>query len=174
MRRQGESNMRIKILFIYYTGAFLLFFALTTHAALETNIWTGGAGSWTNAAKWNLNVVPNNTSASNYVALIANGSSISSSVEIDPSVTVTINQLVLDAADSLAISNGASLTLTNSLTVNGTLTLASSNNNTYLYFYPGGGLLGGTGQVVMAGFNPQLDTLGFDYGPVTNGPGITI
>jgi len=144
------------------------------HAGLETDIWNGGAGSWTNAAKWSLNVVPNNTSATNYVAQIGNGSSISSSVEIDPSVTETINQLVLGAGNSLVLSNGADLTLTNSLTINGTLTLLSSNNYTYLYIYPGGGLLGGTGQVVMGGFNPQLDILDFAYGAVTNGAGITI
>jgi hypothetical protein len=143
------------------------------HAALETDIWNGGTGSWTNAAKWSLGVVPNNTSASNYVALIANGSSISSSVEIDPAVTVTINRLVLDAGDSLTISNNADLTLTNSLSVNGTLTLTSSNNYTYLEF-SGGGLLGGTGQVVMSGFTPQYDILDLQNGPVTNGPGITI
>jgi hypothetical protein len=165
--------MRIRFLFIYHTCAFILFFAFTARAALETNIWTGGAGSWTNAAKWSLNVVPNNNSASNYVALIANGNPISSSVEIDPTLSITINQLVLDAGDSLTISNQATLELTNSLTVNGTLTLAASSYYTYLWF-SGGGTLGGTGQVVMGGVEPQYDEVYGGSGAVTNGPSITI
>jgi hypothetical protein len=144
------------------------------HAALETDIWNGGTGSWTNAAEWSLNVVPNNNSSSNYVVLIDNGNPINSSVELDPFVTITINRLVLDAGDSLTINTGATLDPTNSLTVNGSLTLASSNNFTYLEFYPNGGTLGGTGQVIMGGFTPQYDIVDALYGSVTIGPGITI
>jgi hypothetical protein len=141
-------------------------------ATLETNIWAGGTGSWTNATKWSLGVVPNNKSSTNYVVLIDNGNPINSSVKLDPFTSIIIDQVALDAGDSLTL-NSATLELTNSLTVNGTLILASSNNFSYLELYPRGGTLVGTGQVVMAGM-AQFDDVYAANGPVTIGPGITI
>jgi hypothetical protein len=167
--------MRIRFFFIYYTCAFLFFFALTTQAALKTDTWTGGTGIWNNASNWSLNVVPSNNNGSNdqYVVDIDGGNPAASAVVVDQSLNPIVNVIVLDSNDSLTITNGTTLTTTNGATFNGTVTLAAANNGANLQFN-GTTTLSGIGTVVYAGLFPINDRVYAPSGALTIGPGITI
>ena len=167
--------MRIRLPFIYPTCAFLLLFTLAAHAALKTNTWTGGSGSWTNASHWSLNVVPNNNNGSNdqYIVSIDQGNLAASAVVIDQFFNPTVNAVVLDANDRLMITNGVALTMTNGATLHGTVTLAADNFGAQLQFN-GTTTLGGTGQVVYGGSSPFNDMVYDPSGTLTIAPSITI
>jgi hypothetical protein len=167
--------MKIRFHFIQYTCAFLLSCALTAHAALKTDTWTGGTGIWNNSGSWSLNVVPNNNNGSNdqYIVNIDGGNSIASSVVIDSSLNPTVNSVVLDSNDSLTITNGATLTTTNGATFNGTLNLAAANNGATLQFN-GTTTLSGNGKLIYKGLFPINNRIIAPSGALTIGSGITV
>ncbi len=168
--------MKNRVPIIYYTCAFLLLMTFTAHAALKTNTWNGGSGTWNTASNWSLNVVPNNNNGSNdqYVADIDQGKPSASAVVIDQSLAPTINAVVLDANDSLMITNGAALTLTNSATINGKVTLAAANSFGAILQFNGTTMLGGTGQVVYGGIQPMNDLVYDPSGTLTIGSTMTL
>jgi hypothetical protein len=92
--------------------------------------WLGGAGNWSNAAKWSLGQVPNGATIE---VQIDNGNSIASVVTLDQNAAVA--DLTLDSNDSFLLSpgntltiNGPSATVLNGTVINsGTLTLAGGS-----------------------------------------------
>src|SRR5271157_557793 len=79
------------------------------------DIWLGGAGNYSSAAKWSLGVVPNNTTQATYSVVIANSSAVT--LDINP----TIDNLTIDATSSLSIPNDQALTVVGSGSMTGTI-----------------------------------------------------
>jgi hypothetical protein len=144
----------------------LLLDALTAH-------WVGGSGNWSDPTNWDVGVAPNNAGENTYDVIIDRADS---APEITIDQNVAIDSLV--TTEAVTIADGKSLSLTNGMTLNGTLTLASTGGSTYLYF-DGSQTLSGTGEVVFGG----TSTYNYIYGrgdggsnpaKVTIGAGITI
>jgi hypothetical protein len=69
-------------------------------------VWLGGAGNWNDATKWAGNLIPN-TSAMN--VRVDNGSATASNVTLNQDATV--GSIQLDAADTLNVNSGRTLTI---------------------------------------------------------------
>jgi len=87
-------------------GAILLA-ATTVQAAQMDAIWVGGASNWSNPINWLDSVVPNNNANDTFNVLIDTNGGASSAALLDG--TFTIDNLTIDADDSLIIDNGHSL-----------------------------------------------------------------
>jgi arabinogalactan endo-1,4-beta-galactosidase len=97
---------------IYNGGSTALFDASRNALAAVNELqpsmsWAGGSGNWSEAGKWDLNLVPNTPSLH---VRIDGGNVAASTVALDQDAT--ISQLSLSAGDTLAIPHGRSLTLT--------------------------------------------------------------
>jgi hypothetical protein len=101
-----------------------LFQAGTIPAGIPA-VWLGGAGNWSNSAKWGTNLVPN---AVGTVVEIDNGNATASNVTLDQ--IANIASLTLDVGDSVAISAGKALTINGpgATTLKGTLTNSGTLN----------------------------------------------
>ena len=107
--------------------------------------WNGGNGNWNVAANWN-NGVPNG----NYNVFIDGGNPVSSAVTLN--ISPSVNNLTIDSDDSLAISNGDSLTVNGSSINNaGAISLnASSCCNPLLLIGSSNVTLSGGGTVTLS------------------------
>jgi len=145
---------------LYFLAASVWLETTSPHCAAQAVIqadWigasgTGGAGNWSSAADWDVGVVPNNGSSS-YNVFIDNGLAANSAVTLD--TTVTINNLTIDSGDSLTIANNQALTIagngtTGTITVNGTLNLGSTVNDTSLVVMASTVTLAGGGTLVLS------------------------
>jgi hypothetical protein len=82
----------------------------TATAAQVDATWVGGIGNWNTPGNWDIGIVPNNGVGGNtYNVFIDGGKILNSSVNLD--INATIDNLTIDAGDSLVINNGKSLTL---------------------------------------------------------------
>jgi hypothetical protein len=98
---------------------------------LTSDNWIGPAASnWNNSANWSAGV-PNNAGGNTFNVFIDNGRLGTSAVTLD--ISPTINNLTIDADDSLAISNGNSLTIAGTSILNaGNISLNSTGSSTGL------------------------------------------
>jgi hypothetical protein len=98
--------------------------------ALVSDNWAGPtAGNWSVAANWSAGVPNNGTNTFN--VFIDNGRSQASAVTLD--INATINNLTIDANDSLSIANAKVLTIAGTKIANaGSLSMNSSGNFTEL------------------------------------------
>ncbi len=111
--------------------------------------------------------------------VILGGSIANTALSVASSVNFTFDGVVLDV--DLTVENSGVLTIENDLTLNATITLASSNSATDLRFRGANGAtstLGGTGEVVFGG-SASIDSANeieaFDSGhALTIGAGITV
>src|SRR5438874_7957320 len=74
-------------------------------AAQVAVTWTGGAGDWNTAAKWSPAVVPNNGADTYNVFIDGGKTGVVSAVTLNASAT--IDNLTVDAGDSLTLSAAA-------------------------------------------------------------------
>jgi hypothetical protein len=84
----------------------IVFNPLTLSSSNVPGPWLGGTGNWSNSVKWGAGTIPN---ASSMHVKIDNGNVTASAVTLDQNAT--IGDLTLDAADSLTINAGRTLTL---------------------------------------------------------------
>jgi len=112
-------------------------------AVAQTDTWLGGAGNWSNSAKWSAGVP---TSTSN--VLIDNGNPLASPVTMD--VQGQANNLTIDSDDSLSFNNGSNLSVNgSSISNSGSISLNSAGSLTYL-FIANGATLSGAGTVILS------------------------
>ncbi|ODS31085.1 MAG: PEP-CTERM motif protein [Candidatus Scalindua rubra] len=124
----------------------------TSNAVQLTTTWNGGAGNWNVAGNWSGGVVPNN-GVDTFNVLIDNGNATNSSVSLD--TNATIDNLTIDALDSLGINNGRILTVVSGATAGtvsnaGTISMNSVGNTTDLLVSGGNVNLTGGGTVTMS------------------------
>ncbi len=98
------------------------------------NTWLGGTGTWSTTAKWSTLLVPNDPGVE---VKIDNGNATASVVTLDQSET--IEDLTLDANDTLTISSGKTLTIDGP---NGSVLTGTLNNSGTL------AITGGTTQIL--------------------------
>jgi phosphodiesterase/alkaline phosphatase D-like protein len=124
------------------------------------DIWLGGAGNYSDAADWSLGIVPNNGNlvngqAATFTVEIANGMHNNSAVTLDQNAT--IDNLTIDATNSLTIADGEQFTIagntgggstTGTITNNGTIAMNGGSANTNLLI-SGTVTLSGSGSVTM-------------------------
>jgi hypothetical protein len=156
--------------------AFATIFAATValaqpaHAAALSATWNGGVGNWNVGANWSGGVVPCNTASNTYSVDIDGGNTgVISSVTLD--INCTIDNLTVDAGDSLVIPNIRSLTVigdstsgAGSVSNSGVISLNSVGNNTDLRVNGGNVTLSGSGTVSLSdnGANRILGTFSTD------------
>lgn len=120
--------------------------ANTACSGTTTN-WLGGTGNWSSAAMWSTKAVPNGSTAN---VCIDNGNSTNSVVTLD--VNVTVGTLVVDAGDSLTISNGITFIVAGGISNSGQIVMNGSANPTFLEIANGQNVtLTGGGILAMAG-----------------------
>jgi hypothetical protein len=126
------------------------------------DIWLGGAGNYSNPANWSLGVVPNNGNLvggqpARFTVEIANGQHNNSEVTLD--INATIDNLAIDATNSLTITDNTSLTVAanthggstaGTITNAGTIMLNSTGDQTSLILGGGTVTLTGGGMVTMS------------------------
>lgn len=98
----------------------------TSMAVQITATWTGGAGNWNVGGNWSGGVVPNNGMDTFNVLIDGGNIGTNSTVSLD--MNATIDNLTIDALDSLGINNARSLTLVSgagagTITNNGSIAL---------------------------------------------------
>ena len=135
-----------------------------------TDVWGGGVGNYSDAAKWNLGVVPNNGiefdgTLATFTVDIANGPDSAVTLDMSP----TIDNLTVDATNSLTIADNEQLTVlastgpgstTGSIDNAGTIALDSGGTNyTNLVISGAGGNVTLTGGGVVALDNSTLDQI---------------
>ena len=101
----------------------------------NTYIWNAGTGNWSNASNWAGGVVPNSTAADVFVD--GGNTAVKSVVDMDN--TFTVDQLTIDAGDTVVVENNnglimdaGSVSATTAFDNAGTLTLGSVGNYTDL------------------------------------------
>jgi hypothetical protein len=137
-----------------FSIVFLVFIS-SLNSALYSQVnafWISGASDWNIPANWSGGVVPNN-GGTTYNVFVDGGAPGVSSVNMN--VNSTINQLNVDAGESVHIVDSRSLTLNTNAQVNnnGLITVTSSGNLTRIVVNNPGSPAGffGTGQVTLAG-----------------------
>src|SRR5438067_2139926 len=137
--------------------AFGLLFPRPAKAAQAVATWVGGTGNWNVAANWSPAVVPNNGTpvGMTYKVRIDADSGTNSVVTLNGSFT--IDQLTVDAGDTLSIANGNTLTLAAGGTLSnaGAIQLNSSGSTTAITIQKNTTLAGG-GAVTMSNNNNQI------------------
>ncbi|HEX6505803.1 MAG TPA: hypothetical protein VF011_21380 [Terriglobales bacterium] len=124
-------------------GILLMLFVVPALALGQSDIWLGGAGNWSNSAKWSTGVP---TSSSN--VFIDNSNAQASPVAMD--IQGLASDLTIDSDDSLSFNNGTNLTISgNSISNAGVISLNSLGNLTYLFIANGANLTG-AGTVTMS------------------------
>ena len=117
-------------------------FAAPASAVQIEGVWGGGAGDWNNGSLWTFDVppasqtFPNNDPGNSefFDVLIDDGDLAVSTVNLN--VPVTIDSLILDAADALGVNNGMVLTIVRdagragSGTIDNDATITFSSSNT--------------------------------------------
>jgi len=91
------------IVTVFYPRLRLSLIMPAARAAVTNVTWLGGAGIYSDAAKWVGGVVPNNA-ANTFVVFIDGGNVVSSIVT--GNVNATINALTVDAGDTFRLENG--------------------------------------------------------------------
>ena len=127
------------------------------------DVWLGGAGNYSNAAGWSLGVVPNNGNlvggqAATFTVEIAGGLHNNSAVTLD--MNATVDDLAIDATNSLTIAGGSTLTVAantgpgstaGAITNAGTIVMNAAGSNADLVVGGGGTLtLSGGGTIMMS------------------------
>ena len=115
-----------------------------------TSTWTNPvSGSWNTAGNWSGAVVPNNGGGATYKVVVDGNAA--NNVVVTANGNFVIDQLVVDLADQVIISNLNTLTLATSADLSnaGTLSLSSAGNNTDLVMGANISLSGG-GTVTMS------------------------
>jgi hypothetical protein len=138
--------------------------ATTATVPALANTWLGGAGNWSDAAKWSTGL-PTGTDA----VRIDDGDPGNSDVALD--VSAAIASLTLDAGDSLTQLNSFDLTLTAGAVNNGVWSMAGTSSDTFLQF-SGDQTLSGSGELIL-GNDPQNRII-TSNSTFTNGAGHTI
>ncbi len=115
------------------------------------NTWLGGTFNWNNSAKWSTSLVPNDPGVE---VKIDSGNATASAVTLNQNATV--EDLTLDANDSLTISPGE------------TLTIAGPNNSVLT------GLLSNSGTLAITGGTTQLLSTAAQAGTFNVSSGATL
>src|SRR6266403_3302332 len=148
-RLLGMSARGGSIRHVWAFSYIVLLSALPAFGAAITSTWIDGNSNWNLAGHWD-NGVPNNGGGNTYTAVLNNGSS----VNLD--ISVTINNLTIDAVDALTVNNGIAFALNSgagagSISNNGNLTLNSTGSITDLQLVGGGTVtLSGSGTLTLS------------------------
>lgn len=108
----------------------------TAQGAQVDAIWSGGVSTWSTAGDWTPAVVPNNGAGGNtYNVKIDNGNAAVSAVTLN--MSATIDNLFLDAGETLSIANGQQLLFaggagTGTINNAGTIQIGSAGSHTYI------------------------------------------
>ena len=127
-----------------------VFAATTASAANVTDVWNGGSGLWNVAANWSGGVPNNGTpTGTTYDVLIDNGNPVASSVTLN--VNAAIDNLSVDANDSLSFNNATALTIQGATITNkGNINLNSTGSVTELVISAPSVTLTGGGTVTLS------------------------
>ena len=147
------------------------------HLAAQTAYtWNGGAGNWSDGAKWD-NGTPNGASADVFI----DGGKTGMASVVNLADGYTVGRLTLDAGDTLNLNGDQSFTVaaggfsgSGSLVNNGTVNVSSPGGGHYTFLrFAGPGTLAGTGTVNLSG--PQTILTASTYNDrITVGAGQTI
>ncbi len=138
LESKRPHNSRI---FVLFTGSLALLGAAAAPAAQIDCNWLGGIGTWSTPSQWSCGVVPNN-GANTYNVFVDRGAAASSVVSMN--LTVRIDNLTVDAGETVEIVNGNQLFMmagaSGGMVSNaGTIRLNSTGGNTY--FQPANGVV---------------------------------
>ena len=133
--------------------------------AQTADTWTGGTGNWSDGTFWN-NGVPNGAAAD--VFIDGGNTTVASAVTINTG-SYTVGWLTLDAGDSLIVTNGQSLTVSDAGGFSGAGTLANSGS-VALYQGTSTGALSLSGNVSLT----EGGTISLIAGSEINGNGGTL
>src|SRR5262245_40289977 len=114
-------------------------------AAVIDAAWQADSnGNWNTAANWDIGAVPNNNATDQYNVRIDNDTNFN--VTVSQNITRTINNLKVDAGDSLALLNSCTLNIAGaSIIDNGIISLGSTGNLCDLVIQNAAVTLSGTG-----------------------------
>jgi hypothetical protein len=127
-----------------------VFAATTAAAANVTDVWNGGTGLWNVATNWSGGIPNNGTpTGTTYDVLIDNGNPVASSVTLN--VNAAIDNLSVDANDSLSFNNATALTIQGATITNkGNINLNSTGSLTELVISAPSVTLTGGGTVTLS------------------------
>ncbi len=109
------------------------------------DIWRGWVSNdWDNAANWQCEQLPANTANLTIPDKVTNSPVIARAL---PATEVTVNDLTIESGGLLTVNPGNKLTLTGSLTVNGTLTLETPADNNASASLIDNGTISGSGNI---------------------------
>ena len=144
---------------------FFSFLCASVLPAHSQDIWLGGAGVWTNNAKWSLGRPP----LAGEDCLIDNGNGLVSSVTVN--TTAQCNNFTLDATDSLGIGNSnvptASLTL-GGVTLNNSGKITLNQSSSLAISGTGAKMLSGGGSITLNAATTAINGSGAELMNVDN------
>lgn len=108
-----------RILGIAAVGIGILMLESGAAGAQTVAHWLGGSGNWSDPAKWDLGVVPNNGGGTNYIPVIEDSAA---EAEIALTEAVTINGL--ENSESVSVQAGGTLNVSGDVTNSGTISAA--------------------------------------------------
>jgi len=138
------------------------FASRTTRAAVIQSTWTGGNGTWSQAAKWSPATVPQNNATDVYDVVIDGNTISGSGVQVE--APVTVNSLTITPGDSIGLASGNTLTVavTQSMQVDGGIGLSPGRARVGVDgAFNGSGSVGvfaGTGSLTAAGGSLTIGT----------------